>query len=134
MKISFEGNGGIWKTYPTGAKLEWDMVSKSTTTRKRYFHIPQVKSGLSALPNDQKCDMDLWDPFLVSLYEILIFLSGECDMDLWDLFPESVIWDIEIHFWRVWHGFVRSIFKCEIWHIERMEFEAETWVIMDITT
>ena len=50
------------------------MVSNSTATRKRYFHIPQVKSGVSALPNDSmniaECTFMFgeWDiGFLVSI-------------------------------------------------------------------
>ena len=67
------------------------MVSNSTATRKRYFHIPQVKSGVSALPNDS---MNIAEcTFMFGEWDIgfLVSISGECDMDFQDPFLESVI-------------------------------------------
>ena len=111
-------------------KPEWDMVSIQIPLlpEKDIFIFHEWRVGYLHYPTIERVKYEYYGVHFCLRrvgYNFLRSISGVWDMDFQDPFLESEIWVFRIHFWRVWFGFVGSIFKCEIWDLEIMEYEAE---------
>ena len=127
MKISFVGSSGIWNHIPWGRSPSGIWFQIPLLPKKDIFIFHELRVGYLHYPTIKSFGYRYCEVYFhVGIVENSFF---------------------SIHFWRVGYKIlgsisgewsmvsnttathIGSIFKCDIWDLVRMEYEAESWVM-----